>query len=206
MDLGCGWKFPGFYVSSAGGLFPAPYPPEHPALAQLKNLYRLLGLCVGKALMDDRLLDLPLSPAFFKMICSDGRRPALDAKASSHHAMSSTLPSEPLLLTSVLDTSPNNKKHRRQQRRHKKNSLRAIYRPSTAPWFGVLALEHLEQIDPHRGRFIRGLLSLIKKRQLITDDLMLNDDQKREKLKTLSFEFANGNRTEFIRLDDLGYS
>lgn len=131
------------------------------------------------------------------MICTDGRRAVLDG---SHHSLSAVA-SDPLF-TSVMDNS--SKKNRRQQRRNKKTSLRAIYRPSTAPWFGVLGLDHLEQIDPHRGRFIRGLLSLIKKRQLITDDLMLNEDQKREKLRTLSFEFANGNRTEFIRLDDLG--
>ncbi|OQV15075.1 E3 ubiquitin-protein ligase HECTD1 [Hypsibius exemplaris] len=204
IDLGSGAKYPGFYVRSPAGLFPAPYPHEHPALAHLKTIFRLLGLTVGRALMDNRLLDLPLSLSFLQLLCGG----STTKDSANSHAHTSPTSTEPLVVSpygSLTDVSAG-KRSRRQQRRSKKSSsLRAVNRCATPAWYdGQLGIEHLEQIDPHRGKFLRGLTSLIKKRRLITDDLMLNEEQKREKYKTLFFEFTNGDRTEHVRLDDLG--
>ena len=62
------------YVHAPHGLFPAPIRPGAPDVAAPKSpggltrveLFRLLGRVVGKALQDGRLLDLGLSPAFFR--------------------------------------------------------------------------------------------------------------------------------------------
>ncbi|KAF6266557.1 hypothetical protein COO60DRAFT_1697133 [Scenedesmus sp. NREL 46B-D3] len=55
------------YVYAPHGLFPAPLPePKRGAHAAVVEHFRLLGRAVAKALQDNRLLDLPLNPVFFR--------------------------------------------------------------------------------------------------------------------------------------------
>ncbi|KAH7446550.1 hypothetical protein KP509_01G061600 [Ceratopteris richardii] len=61
------------HVIAPYGLFPRPFPPTSDASAGSKYArvlehFRLLGRTMGKALQDGRLLDLPLSTAFHKLI------------------------------------------------------------------------------------------------------------------------------------------
>ena len=72
MDLGQGPKPPGYYVNPSNGLFPAPYPQDSPKLERICSIYRMLGIFLGKSFLDQRLVDLPLSIPFFKLMCSDG--------------------------------------------------------------------------------------------------------------------------------------
>ena len=51
-----------------GALFPAPAPQDLDALDTRLPYYRLVGILLGKALLDGRLLTLPLSEALFKLI------------------------------------------------------------------------------------------------------------------------------------------
>lgn len=55
------------YVYAPHGLFPAPLPEQKrsPHAAVVEH-FRLLGRAVAKALQDNRLLDLPLNPVFFR--------------------------------------------------------------------------------------------------------------------------------------------
>jgi E3 ubiquitin-protein ligase TRIP12 len=55
------------YVYAPHGLFPAPLPESKrgPHAAVIEH-FRLLGRAVAKALQDNRLLDLPLNPVFFR--------------------------------------------------------------------------------------------------------------------------------------------
>lgn len=62
-------KPPGYYVHSVGGLFPAPWPSNADFTKQLE-LFQLFGVFIAKAIQDDRLVDLPLSPVFLKLILS----------------------------------------------------------------------------------------------------------------------------------------
>lgn len=60
---------PGDYVHAPHGLFPAPLPPSCRAAGNpVREHFRLLGRTVAKALQDSRLLDLPLSPVFFRAV------------------------------------------------------------------------------------------------------------------------------------------
>jgi E3 ubiquitin-protein ligase TRIP12 len=55
------------YVYAPHGLFPAPLPEsKRGAHAAVIEHFRLLGRAVAKALQDNRLLDLPLNPVFFR--------------------------------------------------------------------------------------------------------------------------------------------
>lgn len=67
VDIGHGIKEPGFYVQRESGLFPAPYPPSQ--AVQVAEYFRFLGCLLAKALQDGRLVDIPLSQPFLKLMC-----------------------------------------------------------------------------------------------------------------------------------------
>ena len=85
------------YVNAPHGLFPAPVRPGEfdadvpGALGGLKrgDMFRLLGRVVGKALQDGRLLDLGMSPAFFRAV--SGRTLALADLTEVDPALGRTL-------------------------------------------------------------------------------------------------------------------
>lgn len=63
----------GDYVQAPYGLFPRPWPPNLESSSDSKftkvvERFRLLGRAMAKALQDSRLLDLPLSNAFYKLM------------------------------------------------------------------------------------------------------------------------------------------
>merc|ERR550519_1592673 len=68
-DMGGGEKPPGYYVVRPGGLFPAPLPQESEACQRVAGMFYVLGVFLAKTLQDSRLVDLPLSPAFLKLLC-----------------------------------------------------------------------------------------------------------------------------------------
>uniref|UniRef100_A0A0D6QT53 HECT-type E3 ubiquitin transferase n=1 Tax=Araucaria cunninghamii TaxID=56994 RepID=A0A0D6QT53_ARACU len=62
----------GEYVQASLGLFPRPWLPNADAIgsqfSKVLDYFRLLGRVMAKALQDGRLLDLPLSTAFYKLV------------------------------------------------------------------------------------------------------------------------------------------
>ena len=62
-------KPPGYYVVRETGLFPAPYPQDHAKLDEVVEHFRVLGIFMAKALQDGRLVDMPLSRSFCKLLC-----------------------------------------------------------------------------------------------------------------------------------------
>ena len=69
IDIGEGIKPPGYYIQRAGGLFPAPYPQDGDHIEQVEAIFRFLGTLLAKCLQDGRLIDLPLSRPFLKLLC-----------------------------------------------------------------------------------------------------------------------------------------
>jgi hypothetical protein len=71
-----------------GALFPAPAPQDLPAVDARLQYYGLVGILLGKALMDGRLLTLPLAEPLFKLITGKPLSPsdlALIAPARARH-------------------------------------------------------------------------------------------------------------------------
>jgi len=69
----CSWirenaKPLGYYVWQANGLFPAPLPQNSPCCDEAVKNFWLLGAFLAKVLQDNRLIDLPLSLPFFKLL------------------------------------------------------------------------------------------------------------------------------------------
>jgi hypothetical protein len=59
----------GYYVRQPNGLFPAPLPRTAKKFKEVVEHFRFLGTFVAKSLQDERLVDLPLSVAMFKLMC-----------------------------------------------------------------------------------------------------------------------------------------
>jgi len=78
-DKGEGIKPPGYYISSTYGLFPAPLPQNSQQTDRVVKLFHFLGIFIGKALQDNRLVDLPLSNSFLKLICRAGSQIKLNS-------------------------------------------------------------------------------------------------------------------------------
>ena len=62
-------KPPGYYVNRESGLFPAPLPQDNTICNRVADLFWFLGAFLAKTLQDNRLVDLPLSRSFLKMLC-----------------------------------------------------------------------------------------------------------------------------------------
>ena len=64
------------YIHRDAGLFPAPLPPDAPNMGKILERFRFLGAFIGKALLDGRLVSLPLSTPLYKAICGVAVRAA----------------------------------------------------------------------------------------------------------------------------------
>lgn len=62
-------KSVGYYVTRSSGLFPAPLPQNSEACDRAARWYWFLGVFLAKVLQDNRLVDLPLSQPFLKLMC-----------------------------------------------------------------------------------------------------------------------------------------
>lgn len=63
-----GAKPPGYYVRRSGGLYPAPLPQDEPCCDRAVKHFWFLGMFLAKVLQDNRLIDLPLSLPFLKLL------------------------------------------------------------------------------------------------------------------------------------------
>ncbi|XP_069356468.1 E3 ubiquitin-protein ligase Ufd4 isoform X1 [Maniola hyperantus] len=61
----------GYYVMRAGGLFPAPLPQDSPICDKVCKYFWFLGVFLAKVLQDGRLVDLPLSDPFLRIMCGE---------------------------------------------------------------------------------------------------------------------------------------
>ncbi|KAI8422310.1 hypothetical protein MSG28_006187 [Choristoneura fumiferana] len=64
-------KPPGYYVTPANGLFPAPLPQDSPICDKICKYFWFLGVFLAKVLQDGRLVDLPLSEPFLRIMCGE---------------------------------------------------------------------------------------------------------------------------------------
>ena len=72
LDLADGVHASGQYIRRAGGLFPAPLPQDSEETERVCKLFYFLGIFLAKSLQDNRLVDLPLSRSFLKLLCNGG--------------------------------------------------------------------------------------------------------------------------------------
>ena len=69
VDIGHGAKPAGFYVQRSGGLFPAPLPQSSDDVDRVESLFHFMGTFLAKCIQDGRIVDMPFSRPFLKMLC-----------------------------------------------------------------------------------------------------------------------------------------
>ncbi|KAF7704192.1 hypothetical protein HF521_021264 [Silurus meridionalis] len=201
VDLGSGLKPPGYYVQRSCGLFPAPFPQDSDELERIAKLFLFLGIFLAKCIQDNRLVDLPVSQPFFKLLCmgdikSNMSKLLYDTRLDSDHHFSyihseASTEEEPYLISSFDEDS-------------KSEFILDPPKPKPPAWFyGILTWEDFELVNPHRARFLKELKELAVKRRQILGNKGLSEDEKNTRLQCLMLKNPVGSGPPLC-VEDLG--
>lgn len=94
-------KPPGFYIRRRGGLFPAPLIQDSAICEKAVELFHFLGVFLAKTLQDNRLVDLPLSRPFLKLMCQ-GEFSNVKDRTLVFMSSSGTVEEEDIMTSSVI--------------------------------------------------------------------------------------------------------
>ncbi|TSW08334.1 E3 ubiquitin-protein ligase HECTD1 [Bagarius yarrelli] len=201
VDLGGGLKPPGYYVQRSCGLFPAPFPQDSDELERITKLVHFLGIFLAKCIQDNRLVDLPVSQPFFKLLCMGDiksnmskllyeRRSDSDRRFSDIHSEAST-EEEPYLMGSFDEDS-------------KSEFILDPPKPKPPAWYhGILTWEDFELVNPHRARFLKEIKELAVKRRQILGNKSISEDEKNTRLQGLMLKNPVGSGPP-LSVEDLG--
>lgn len=171
IDLGEGVKPPGYYVKRATGLFPAPLPQDAASCEKISKYYWFLGVFLAKVLQDSRLVDLPLSTPFLKLLCHN--------KALPKSRMVNAKTSEDIMMSSLISEESD-------RDLIESCSKLIINEMQDDCWYdGILTQDDLNEIDPYRAKFIRILQEVVTQKQQIEQSNDLSPDEKLEKINEL---------------------
>ncbi|XP_058255056.1 E3 ubiquitin-protein ligase HECTD1 isoform X3 [Hemibagrus wyckioides] len=201
VDLGGGLKPPGYYVQRSCGLFPAPFPQDSDELERIAKLFHFLGIFLAKCIQDNRLVDLPVSQPFFKLLCMGDiksnmskllyeTRSDSDRRFSDIHSEAST-EEEPYLMGSFDEDS-------------KSEFILDPPKPKPPAWYhGILTWEDFELVNPHRARFLKEMKELAVKRRQILGNKSFSEDEKNTRLQGLMLKNPVGSGPP-LSVEDLG--
>lgn len=195
IDLGQGVKPPGYYIQRSGGLFPAPLPQDHSEVSRVERLFFFFGTLLAKCLQDKRLIDMPLSRPFLKLMCMGevGHHITQQYTESLHRSVTSSesyYSDHSDLMTSSIED---------KELILDPPKLRQLEGVS---WFaGILTEEDFDTVDPYRSNFLKQLRELVSRKQRILKDRSLSQDQKNIRLQRLAL---HGQKFEGCRIEDLG--
>ncbi|XP_012283753.1 E3 ubiquitin-protein ligase HECTD1 isoform X2 [Orussus abietinus] len=155
----------GFYVRRPSGLFPAPLPQDSAACARAVRYFWFLGVFLAKVLQDNRLVDLPLSRPFLKLMCrgdiADNVNERIGLGGAAQDSVSSSMASSFISEEGDPEASY--------------SSLESV------PWYsGILNIEDLAIVDPVRGEFLKEIQALTSRREKrLFEGAVLSEDSLR---------------------------
>ena len=142
----------GYYVVRPGGLFPGPLPQDSETCRRVAGLFYILGVFLAKTLQDGRLVDLPLSQAFLKLLCGGEVSGAVRDYSTLSYSSPSPELLEDLMTSSLLSVV---------SEESGEEGGAGAGQQSLAPWwFGLLDLTDLQLVDPGRGATLAKLQQL----------------------------------------------
>ena len=207
VDIGEGTKPPGFYIQRATGLFPAPLVQDSEDVNRVIDLFRFLGTFLAKCLQDNRLVDIPLSRPFLKLMCmgdaGSSIHPSFSPESSlrDSDAFLNETPSEASLddlHELISDMSMDDVESKAEL------ILGDPPKPRTPAWFaGLLTWDDFEQEDPHRAHFLRQLRVLVDRKRQIQKDKSKTEEERNNEIQNLALENPGG-CGPLIKLEDLG--
>ncbi|KAL6425302.1 hypothetical protein ACFW04_009489 [Cataglyphis niger] len=152
----------GYYVTRTSGLFPAPLPQDSAVCDRAVRYFWFLGVFLAKVLQDNRLVDLPLSRPFLKLMCrgdiSNNVNEKIGLTGITQDSMSSSMSSSFISEEGETDAAY--------------SSL------EPCPWYaGLLDIEDLAEVDPVRGEFLKEIQNAISKRDRTFSDGINSTDE-----------------------------
>ncbi|XP_076765920.1 ubiquitin fusion-degradation 4-like isoform X7 [Xylocopa sonorina] len=145
---------PGYYVTRPSGLFPAPLPQDSATCDRAIRYFWFLGVFLAKVLQDNRLVDLPLSRPFLKLMChgdiTNNVNEKIGLNGVTQESMSSSMSSSFISEEGEADTT---------------------YSLEPPSWYaGLLDIDDLVLVDPVRGEFLKEIQTAITKRDRTLSD------------------------------------
>lgn len=147
----------GYYVTRASGLFPAPLPQDSAACCdRAVRYFWFLGVFLAKVLQDNRLVDLPLSRPFLKLMCRGDISNNVNEKIGLTGGVTQESMSSSMSSSFISEEGEN-------------DAAYSTLEP--CPWYaGLLDVEDLVEVDPVRGEFLREIQNAITKRDRTFSD------------------------------------
>ncbi|XP_034849708.1 E3 ubiquitin-protein ligase HECTD1 isoform X5 [Mirounga angustirostris] len=203
VDLGGGLKPPGYYVQRSCGLFTAPFPQDSDELERITKLFHFLGIFLAKCIQDNRLVDLPISKPFFKLMCMG------DIKSNMSKLIYESRSDRDLHCTESQSEASTEEGHDSLsvgsfEEDSKSEFILDPPKPKPPAWFnGILTWEDFELVNPHRARFLKEIKDLAVKRRQILSNKGLSEDEKNTKLQELVLKNPSGSGPP-LSIEDLG--
>ncbi|XP_035264052.1 E3 ubiquitin-protein ligase HECTD1 isoform X3 [Anguilla anguilla] len=203
VDLGGGLKPPGYYVQRSCGLFPAPFPQESDELERLTKLFLFLGIFLAKCIQDNRLVDLPISRPFFKLLCMG------DIKSNMSKLLYQSRGEADLHFSEIQSEASTEEGHDTHSvgsfdEDSKSEFILDPPKPRPPAWYhGILTWEDFELVNPHRAKFLKELKELAVKRRQILSSKSLSEDEKNTRLQGLMLKNPTGSGPP-LSMEDLG--
>ncbi|XP_026156134.1 E3 ubiquitin-protein ligase HECTD1 isoform X6 [Mastacembelus armatus] len=215
VDLGGGLKPPGFYVQRSCGLFPAPFPQDSEELERITKLFHFLGIFLAKCIQDNRLVDLPVSQPFFKLLCmgdikSNMSKLLYQSRGSPHGHDPERPHLQPFLLLSEVRSEASTEESQETysvgsfDEDSKSEFIMDPPKPKPPAWYhGILTWEDFQLVNPHRASFLKEVKELAVKRRQILASKSLSEDEKNTRLQDLMLRNPLGSGPP-LSIEDLG--
>ena len=199
--MGHGIKSAGYYVQRSCGLFPAPLPQEGEEIERVEKMFNFMGIFFAKCIQDSRLVDIPLSRPFLKLMCMGD---VVDNVSQNYRELLTRRPSEDLDSPRSDESTPTEDMDKElildppKPRYRSQISCTSTTSTLGTPWYtGLLTQEDFELVDPHRARFMRLLKDLSTRKTAILTSSELSQGEKYARLEQLTLDNPP------VRLEDL---
>uniref|UniRef100_A0A1A8MY49 E3 ubiquitin-protein ligase n=1 Tax=Nothobranchius pienaari TaxID=704102 RepID=A0A1A8MY49_9TELE len=213
VDLGGGLKPPGFYVQRSCGLFSAPFPQDSEELERITKLFYFLGIFLAKCIQDNRLVDLPVSQPFFKLLCMGDiksnmskllyqSRSSLPGHVSERHQLQPWL-SEVQSEASTEESQETYSVGSFDEDSKSEFIMDPPKRKAPAWYHGILTWDDFQLVNPHRASFLKEVKELALKRRQILSSKTLSEDEKNTRLQDLMLRNPLGSGPP-LSVEDLG--
>uniref|UniRef100_A0A1A8P4P0 E3 ubiquitin-protein ligase n=1 Tax=Nothobranchius rachovii TaxID=451742 RepID=A0A1A8P4P0_9TELE len=213
VDLGGGLKPPGFYVQRSCGLFSAPFPQDSEELERITKLFYFLGIFLAKCIQDNRLVDLPVSQPFFKLLCMGDiksnmskllyqSRSSLPGHVSERHQLQPWL-SEVQSEASTEESQETYSVGSFDEDSKSEFIMDPPKRKAPAWYHGILTWDDFQLVNPHRASFLKEVKELALKRRQILSSKTLSEDEKNTRLQDLMLRNPLGSGPP-LSIEDLG--
>ncbi|KPP80084.1 E3 ubiquitin-protein ligase HECTD1-like [Scleropages formosus] len=185
------------------GLFPAPFPQDSDDMERLSKLFHFLGIFLAKCIQDNRLVDLPISQPFFKLLCMG------DIKSNMSKLLYQSRGEADLHFSEIQLEASTEEGHDTYSvgsfdEDSKSEFILDPPKPKPPAWYhGILTWEDFELVNPHRAKFLKEIKELAVKRRQILGNKSLSEDEKNTRLQDLMLKNPTGSGPP-LSMEDLG--